>query len=189
MESHPGRGDARGVEGGAFGGSARGDHALVRLEEGASEDHRAVLATHEPRVHHRVSKTSGEVCSGCRGRRGETAGFSFDALAKAKVRNDRLNGEGILLTFDPETTEAHCFSREIEGGTLVFEAEGSASRMRDKGTRSVWDAESGRCVSGEMKGRELEEIPAIVSFRKAWMTFHPDSRMIDDPGAADRQRQ
>lgn len=107
---------------------------------------------------------------------GEKLAFAFEDLAAGKVINDVLGEKELVVTFDPKTTEAHCFTRRVEGKLLVFESLDEAGRMRDRGTGSVWLTESGTCLSGALKGKALEEIPAMVSFRRAWFAFHPDSR-------------
>ncbi len=103
--------------------------------------------------------------------------FPFDALRDRGVINDQVAGESVAATFEPETTEAHCFSRKLEGWTLTFQTTDAPRRMRDGETGSVWDSKTGVCLEGELKGRELRDFPAIVSFRRAWLTFHPDSRV------------
>lgn len=107
---------------------------------------------------------------------GEKVAFAFEDLAKQKVINDALGSSLLVATFDPETTEAHCFERVLDGRALVFESGEDARRMRDRLTRSVWHCESGVCLSGVLKGRQLREIPSMVSFRRAWFGFHPESR-------------
>jgi hypothetical protein len=107
---------------------------------------------------------------------GEKVAFAFEDLAKRKVINETLGAKLLVATFDPETTEAHCFNRTLGGTTLEFESADEPRRMRDRLTKSIWHTESGICLSGPMKDKALEEIPALVSFRRAWFGFHPDSR-------------
>ncbi len=107
---------------------------------------------------------------------GGAVAFPFGVLAERKVVNDRLGSEKLVACFYPETTEAHCFARDLDDEELAVETGDRAGEMRDKQTGSIWDAESGRCLRGPHKGRQLKEIPAIVSFRRAWFVFHPDSR-------------
>lgn len=114
---------------------------------------------------------------GIGGGAGDKLAFSFDVMSDEKILNDRLNGESIVATFDPDTTEAHCFARETGGRTLTFKPGKKPGRMTDRETGSVWDSERGICLAGSMKGSELDEIPAMISFRNAWFTFHPDSRL------------
>ena len=38
---------------------------------------------------------------------------------------------------------------------------------------------TGESVEGPLKGTRLEQRVGIMSFRKAWMNFHPDSRDVE----------
>ena len=52
-----------------------------------------------------------------------------------------------------------------------FSADG---KLIDQETRSVWDATTGRAVTGQLKDRKLRQRVGVVSFRRAWRDFHPD---------------
>ena len=49
-----------------------------------------------------------------------------------------------------------------------------AGEIIDEETGSMWNPETGRCVTDRLKDLQLKEISAIVSFAKAWKTFYPD---------------
>lgn len=106
----------------------------------------------------------------------DTVAYPFDILARRQVVNDELAGEALAVVFNPETTAARVFVRELEGKTLKFQAT-SPGRMKDAGTESLWETRTGRCVEGKLKGKALEERVGIVSFGRAWFQFHPNSRI------------
>ena len=44
--------------------------------------------------------------------------------------------------------------------------------MIDEETNSQWD-HLGRCVKGELKGKQLKQIQSYQQFVRAWIIFHP----------------
>ena len=104
---------------------------------------------------------------------------SFETLQEHPILNLKLGGRPLLVTFDPGSLSPHLFSRRVGDGELRFVAEGEG-RMRDEGTGSVWDRSTGQCIEGDLKGRRLEHWVGIVSYRRAWDVFHPDSKTVTD---------
>jgi hypothetical protein len=51
--------------------------------------------------------------------------------------------------------------------------------MQDTTSRSLWKISTGAAFEGPMAGRSLEQRVGIMSFRKAWQNFHPDSTDIE----------
>jgi hypothetical protein len=112
--------------------------------------------------------------------RGKAKAYPFDVLLSVPVVNDTFEGVPLLVLFNKESTAARVFRRDPDDDPLTFEV-GDGNPMRDAETGSVWNAASGECVSGKLKGRTLRPLPGIVSFRKAWQQFHPDSVYYTGP--------
>jgi len=112
--------------------------------------------------------------------RGKTKAYPFDILQNHPVLSDTFADLPILITFDQKSTGARMFKRAIDDRTLTFEAAKDGA-LTDKETHSTWNPATGRCTKGKLKGTELAPIPAIISFRKAWNTFHPDSEVYQAP--------
>ncbi len=110
---------------------------------------------------------------------GDTIAYPFDLLAKRQVVNDVAGRVAVVVTFDSASTAGQIFSRAVDGKALTFKA-GEQGRMTDAQTGSVWHAVRGACESGELKGKQLEPIPANISYRKTWATFHPDGRTFGE---------
>ena len=106
--------------------------------------------------------------------RSKTRAYPFDLLLKEEVVNDRFEGSGIVVTFHPGTTESHLFSCKVDDKNRTFTAL-EPGQMKDKETGSVWNSATGVCLQGSEKGSRLEELPSIISFRRAWDAFHPES--------------
>jgi hypothetical protein len=70
---------------------------------------------------------------------------------------------------------------EADGRRLRFDAAGEG--FRDRETGSHWDI-LGRATEGSLKGTRLEPYRHLDTFWFAWVTFHPDTELVD-LGAAD----
>jgi hypothetical protein len=110
--------------------------------------------------------------------RGKTKAYPFETLKEHPVINDTFDNLPILITSDENSTGARMFNRTFDEQTLEFRSSNNGT-LTDKQTASSWNPATGRCTDGKLKGRELTPLPAIISFRKAWFTFHPDSEVYE----------
>ena len=110
---------------------------------------------------------------------GEAMAYPFGILRTRKFFQNEVGSEPVVVTFDPESTRASIYSRRLgrkeEKRLLSFELDPASGALRDTGTRSLWNPATGRCTAGRLKGKKLRVLPGIVSFEKAWRTFHPES--------------
>lgn len=83
----------------------------------------------------------------------------------------------VLVVFDPQSTGARLFSRRVGDRTLDFSL-GDGGRLRDRQTGSTWEPETGVASNGELKRKSLKHLPALMSFSRAWRTFHPESKQV-----------
>lgn len=112
---------------------------------------------------------------GIRGRRG-MCHVSLATLKESAVLNLDAKAKPVLALFDSSSTSARLFSRQHGEEVLTFESVES-QMLRDRQTGSLWDR-SGTAVEGELKGQVLKPLVGIISFRKAWLTFHPRSHQL-----------
>ena len=108
----------------------------------------------------------------------ESASISFAALAVRRLLDVEVGGEPLVVTYDDEHSAPRVFSRRIDQRTLDF-TPGRTMQMRDRQTESIWDAGSGRCLTGRLAGRLLSPRPGIVAYASVWRRFHPDNRDLD----------
>ncbi len=115
--------------------------------------------------------------------------FGFDSGGKAwalpmkkmlnhPVHSFSVGDQSLLATFDARGAVTHLFHRRLDGQTLDF-SRVDAETMTDTQTGSLWKINSGEAISGPMKGKLLEQHVGIMSFRKAWQNFYPDSQDVD----------
>jgi hypothetical protein len=103
----------------------------------------------------------------------------FDVLMKNPLVQTDHDAGLLLLTFDPESTAAHVFSRVVDGRPLDF-VDAGEGRMKDMQTQSLWNRATGVAESGPLNEMRLEQRVGIVSFKRAWNGFHPESRPVGD---------
>ena len=102
---------------------------------------------------------------------------SFSKLRKSPLLNVDARGLPLLILGDSKSTSARLFVRRVGKRELTFEEAGQ--QLRDTQTKSLWDRRSGTAVEGEFKGQKLEPHAGIISFTKAWKTFHSESRVVE----------
>jgi hypothetical protein len=83
-----------------------------------------------------------------------------------------LDGSDIATSRDVGT--ANAFSREFEGQTLTFRADGD--KITDEQTGSEWNI-LGHAVSGELIGSQLEPVVNVNHFWFSWAAFRPETRV------------
>ena len=113
-------------------------------------------------------------------------GFEVDGQAYALPMTDMkanpvhqfsLRKTPLLATFDGKGAVTHLFERQVDGRVLNFEQLNDLM-MTDQQTASHWNRLDGNCIKGELRGKMLKQRVGIMSFRKAWQNFHPDSQDV-----------
>lgn len=110
---------------------------------------------------------------------GQARAYSLARLAAEPIVQEIVAGVPILVVFDRESTAATLHRRTLDGKTLTFRIDGD--HLIDEQTQSTWDRHRVIAVDGPLKGKTLEPIPAILSYRRSWETFHPDSTYWGEP--------
>lgn len=103
----------------------------------------------------------------------------YDAMITTPLINLTTSEFPVLVVYDKASTAARIYMRELNGKTLSFETV-NAESMRDKETNSTWSRMTGEAISGPMKGKSLTHYPGIPSFKRAWTTFHPETKSHGD---------
>jgi len=102
---------------------------------------------------------------------------SFTVSSGNTVLNCTSGREPLLVTFDRSSTAARLFSRRVGEDVLDFKLH-QDNRLRDSQTGTTWDAATGEAVAGPLEGKRLTQRAGIMSYRRAWQTFHPHSTPI-----------
>ncbi len=113
-------------------------------------------------------------------RAGEAVAIAAKALEDAGLVHLNVGDEAILVARGRDGG-VRAFLRRAGGRELRFRREGADGRVRDEATGSTWDAETGRCLEGSLAGAALEEIAVRPAYWFAWVSFYPDSRVVERP--------
>jgi len=110
---------------------------------------------------------------------GASRAFPLDALGRARVVNEELGGQPILVVHQPKSDTTTAFVASAKGRRLTFEtANAGATELVDRETQSRWNA-YGNCTSGTLKGTQLESLIMEPEYWFAWSEFHPATTIFE----------
>ncbi|MCH8847485.1 MAG: DUF3179 domain-containing protein [Chloroflexi bacterium] len=109
---------------------------------------------------------------------GGAKAYPLDVIAGAAV-NDEVAGVPVLVYARDRGASVYVFDRRVSGDPLTFEWAGE--QLRDRETRSLWDASTGEAVEGRWKGAVLRRVPYGTAFGWAWRAFYPDAGVYEPP--------
>ena len=110
--------------------------------------------------------------------------FPLDKLEGARVINEELGGQPILVVHQPKSETSTAFVARANGKRLTFrEANANATELVDRETDSRWDA-YGKSTSGALKGTQLEMLILEPEYWFAWSEFHPKTTIFELPVSA-----
>jgi hypothetical protein len=108
----------------------------------------------------------------------ESVAYPFSALRIARVVNDHVDGQPIVIVHQPSSDTTTAFDARASGKTLRFQAVNEdASALIDLDTRSTWNA-YGLCLDGPLKGTQLKQVMLVPQFWFAWSQFRPGTRIF-----------
>lgn len=122
-------------------------------------------------------------------RDGEAVAYPFTELEEARVVNDDVAGDPVVVFWHPGTASAldartianardvgaaTVYERTVDGRTLSFSWDGEA--FRDAETGSEWSL-LGEAVSGELQGARLTPVVHDNTLWFAWAAFRPETRI------------
>ena len=109
----------------------------------------------------------------------EAKAYPFTALTTNSLINDNVAGNDIVVVSHMAEAFTVAYFSAVEGQQLTFESIASGSTvfpfwMKDKETGSSWNL-LGVALDGELKGKQLQQVPSHNAFWFAWATFWQDS--------------
>jgi Protein of unknown function (DUF3179) len=117
--------------------------------------------------------------------------YPFSRLADEAPINDEIDGEPVVVFFDPEVASAldtavisegrdvgaaAVFERRVAGRMLDFQSGPEGGAFRDSQTGSTWDM-SGEATAGPLAGTQLEQVPHDDQFWFALAAFFPQAEI------------
>ncbi len=106
--------------------------------------------------------------------------WPLDQLKKQPVVNDEHDGAPLLIVFDAPSATAWSYDRRVGDRVLEFKMLKDGT-LADEQTDSRWNFATGQAVAGPLKGQRLRPTLAIISYAKAWETFHPETTVWKAP--------
>jgi Protein of unknown function (DUF3179) len=117
--------------------------------------------------------------------------YPFSRLADEAPINDEVDGEPVVVFFDPDVASAldsalisagrdvgaaAVFERRVDGRMLDFEPGPERGAFRDSRTGSTWNM-SGEATAGPLAGTQLEQVPHDDQFWFALAAFFEDAEI------------
>jgi hypothetical protein len=110
---------------------------------------------------------------------GANKAFPLNALRQARVINEIVGSEPVLVVHQPGSDTTTAFSARLNGKTLKFTpANSEATELTDIDTHSRWDP-YGHCASGRLMGSQLQPLILEPEYWFAWSEFHPDTTIYE----------
>jgi hypothetical protein len=108
----------------------------------------------------------------------DAVAYPFSDLRLARVVNDRVGGQPIVIVHQPSSDTTTAFEARARNKVLILKAvNDDASSMIDLETRSTWNA-YGLCLDGPLKGTQLKQVILVPQFWFAWSQFHQTTRVF-----------
>jgi len=106
---------------------------------------------------------------------GRSKAWGFEQLSHKPILNDDVGERPVLIAFDDASVTARMYDRRVRGRVLTFRLRDGD--LVDSETDSTWNPLTGQALTGPSAREYLQALPAIVSFKKVWYQFHPDSEV------------
>ncbi len=130
-----------------------------------------------------VGRTNGQPKERVLGLRlaGTDRAYPFQTLKTQPLINDTLNGEPVLIWFDPDSQTGTAYLRRVVETTLTFSrSPEDPGILIDDQTGSEWLATTGEAVSGHYRGKRLLPLVATTAFAFGWYSYFPNSETFAD---------
>ena len=108
---------------------------------------------------------------------GSDEAFPLSVLRQARVINEQIGGQPVLVVHQPASDTTTAFIARVRGARLKFvAANAEATELVDDETKSRWNA-YGKCISGKWKGSQLTSLILEPEYWFAWSEFHPGTHI------------
>jgi hypothetical protein len=114
---------------------------------------------------------------------GVSRAFLYDDVMKAKLVEDHVGAEPVMLIVGPDDQSVRVFQRRIPGASeapdfyRITPDSGSAALFMDAPTGSRWNFQ-GCAVSGRLQGTCLARVEVIKDYWFDWRHYNPDTTVF-----------
>jgi hypothetical protein len=112
---------------------------------------------------------------------GESRAYPIEVIGYHHQVRDSIGGKPIMVTYCTVCRTGRVFSPIVDGQVEKFRLVGMDhfnAMFEDSRTRSWWRQVNGEAIAGDLKGKQLEEIPSEQMTLSAWIAYHPDTRIL-----------
>jgi hypothetical protein len=120
-------------------------------------------------------------------------GIEIDGVSKAypiailnwhEIVNDEINGHAYAITYCPLCGTGVAFAADIGDQKLDFGVSGllynSDVLLYDRQTESLWSQIMRKAISGELRGKELTQLPITHTSWSDWRANHPQTQVLSE---------
>ncbi len=111
---------------------------------------------------------------------GEARAYPHLVLVHHEIVNDRVGGLNVAITYCPLTATAQGFKRGDTTLGVSGQLLNSNLVLFDRETRSYFSQISATGITGEHRGRTLDEVELVWTTWDRWRTAHPDTRVLSE---------
>jgi hypothetical protein len=112
---------------------------------------------------------------------GESRAYPIEVIGYHHQVRDSVGGKPVMVTYCTVCRTGRVFSPVVDGEVEEFRLVGMDhfnAMFEDSRTRSWWRQVNGEAIVGELKGKQLEEIPSEQMSLSSWIAAHPDTRIL-----------
>ncbi len=107
-------------------------------------------------------------------------------LKNQTLIHDLLNGQPVLVWYDPDTATGAAFGRQVDDQVLTFDhAPDQPGILVDNQTGSLWSPATGQAIDGPLRGRRLPSLVATQAFAFGWFGYFPESEVYSGERSVD----
>ena len=115
---------------------------------------------------------------------GEARAYPINMLSgpNREILNDTLDGQPIAVTWCDLSFSGIVYARQVDDKTLTMFVSGylldDSLVMQDQETKTYWSHMLGDAKAGPLKGKKLQQIPAVMSDWESWSKQHPQGTVV-----------
>ena len=107
---------------------------------------------------------------------GESKAYPFLSIEKQSPILDTLGRTDIVILLAEDRTSVRAFDRNVDDRKLEFLVKPESGQIIDAETGSTWDF-SGKAISGELAGKQLNRVQVLKDYWFDWKTYHPQTQL------------
>jgi len=112
---------------------------------------------------------------------GESKAYPMEIIGYHHQVRDSIAGKPIMVTYCTVCRTGRVYSPIVDGEPETFRLVGMDhynAMFEDSRTKSWWRQVNGEAIVGDLKGKQLEEIPSQQMTLGAWIAAYPDTKIM-----------